>query len=150
MHILDENDQELGPGETGRVFFSGMPRFEYHREPAKTATRTSRQGWQSFGDVGHLDPDGYLYLSDRLDDMIISGGVNVYPQEIEAAIEEAAFVAECGVVGVPDPDFEERPVAFVVLRTGEADVLPRLHLHIRERLGRLKRPREVHLVEPLP
>ncbi|BCH31237.1 long-chain acyl-CoA synthetase [Mesorhizobium sp. L-8-10] len=150
VHILGENDEELGPEETGRVFFSGLPRFEYHRAPAKTATRTSRQGWQSFGDVGHVDDGGYLYLSDRLDDMIISGGVNVYPQEIEAAIEEAEFVAECGVIGVPDPEFEERPVAFVVPCAGEADVMPRLRQHIRERLGRIKQPREIYLVDALP
>lgn len=150
VHILGEDDCELGPGETGRVFFSGLPRFHYHREPEKTASRTSRQGWQSFGDVGRVDEAGYLYLSDRLDDMIISGGVNVYPQEIEAAIEACGFVAGCGVVGVPDPEFDERPVAFVVPRAGETDVLPRLWRHIEETLGRIKRPREIHVVETLP
>lgn len=150
LHILGEYDEELALDVSGRVFFSGLPRFEYHGEPEKTATRTSRQGWQSFGDIGHVDAERYLYLSDRLDDMIISGGVNVYPQEIEAAIEEADFVAECGVVGVPDPQFEERPVAFVVPRDREGDILPRLRRHIDERLGRIKRPREIHLVESLP
>lgn len=150
VHVLGEDDSELGPDETGRIFFSGLPQFHYHREPEKTASRTSRQGWQSFGDIGHVDEAGYLYLSDRLDDMIISGGVNVYPQEIEAAIEAADFIVECGVVGVPDPEFEERPVAFVVPRAGETGVLPRLRRHIEAALGRIKRPREIHIVEALP
>jgi len=150
LHILGEDDEELGAEERGRVFFSGLPQFQYHGEPEKTGTRTSKQGWQSFGDIGHVDEEGFLYLSDRLDDMIISGGVNIYPQEIEAVIEEAEFIAECGVVGVPDPQFEERPVAFVVPRAGEGDVLPRLREHIERTLGRIKRPREIHLVDALP
>lgn len=150
LHVLGPNDGELGPDETGRIFFSGLPQFHYHREPEKTASRTSRQGWQSFGDIGHVDADGYLYLSDRLDDMIISGGVNVYPQEIEAAIETADFIFECGVVGVPDPEFDERPVAFVVPRAGETDVVRRLRHHIEQTLGRIKRPRDIHVVDALP
>lgn len=150
LHILGENDEELGPGEVGRVFFSGLPRFEYFGEPEKTASKTSSQGWQTFGDIGRVDTDGYLYLTDRADDMIISGGVNVYPQEIEAAIEEADFVAECGVVGMPDPEFDERPVAFVVPVAGEENIAERLERHIRTRLGRVKRPRELHVVQSLP
>lgn len=150
VHILGEGDRELGADETGRVFFSGLTRFHYHLEPGKTASRTSRQGWQSFGDIGHVDEAGYLYLSDRLDDMIISGGVNVYPQEIEAAIDAAGFILECGVVGVPDSEFDERPIAFVVPRVGEIDVLPRLRAHLEQTLGRIKWPREIIIVDALP
>lgn len=150
LHILGPDDEELPPGETGRVFFSGMPPFSYHNAPEKTATRTSKQGWQSFGDVGHMDEEGYLWLTDRGDDMIISGGVNVYPQEIEAVIEQADFIAECGVVGAPDPQFEERPVAFVVARPGEVDVATRLQPLIEARLGKIKRPREIRVIDALP
>lgn len=150
VHVLGEDDRELAPDETGRIFFSGLPQFHYHREPEKTASRTSRHGWQSFGDVGHIDEAGYLYLSDRLDDMIISGGVNVYPQEIEAAVEACGFIIECGVIGVPDPEFDERPVAFVVPRAGETDIVPRLERHVAQVLGRIKRPRAIHVVEALP
>ena len=150
VHVLAPDDRELGPDETGRIFFSGLPQFHYHLDPEKTASRTSRQGWQSFGDIGHVDAGGYLYLSDRLDGMIISGGVNVYPQEIETAIEAADFILECGVVGVPDPDFDERPVAFVVPRAGEADIVTRLRHHIERTLGRIKRPRDIHIVDALP
>lgn len=150
LHILGPDDEELPPGETGRVFFSGMPRFSYHNAPEKTDAKTSKQGWQSFGDVGRVDAEGYLYLTDRGDDMIISGGVNVYPQEIEAVIEDADFIAECGVVGVPDPQFEERPIAFVVPVAGETDIVARLTPHIEARLGRIKRPREIRVVDALP
>ena len=87
IHILGDGDEELPAGQSGRIFFSGIPAFAYFGDRTKTASRTSRQGYQSFGDVGHVDQDGYLFLSDRLDDMIISGGVNVYPQEIEAVLE---------------------------------------------------------------
>jgi long-chain acyl-CoA synthetase len=154
IHILGDDDEELPAGTTGRIFFSGVPPFAYFRDTAKTASRTSRQGYQSFGDVGYVDLDGYLFLSDRLDDMIISGGVNVYPQEIEAALEEAEGVAECGVVGFPDEEFQERPVAFVVPSSSFAnatDVLrSRLDAHIRQRLGRIKWPREIRFVTELP
>jgi acyl-CoA synthetase (AMP-forming)/AMP-acid ligase II len=151
-HILGEGDEELPAGATGRVFFGGRPGFGYFGDDGKTATRTSRQGWQSLGDIGHVDTEGYLYLSDRLDDMIISGGVNVYPQEIEAAIEEVEGVLECGVVGMPDPEFDERPVAFVVAaRPGETEALrERLLRHLGERLGRIRQPREIHFVTELP
>ncbi|WP_210247465.1 AMP-binding protein [Neoaquamicrobium microcysteis] len=154
IHILGDDDAELGPGESGRVFFSGTPPFAYFGDEAKTAGRTSRQGYQTFGDIGHVDGEGHLFLSDRLDDMIISGGVNVYPQEIEAAIEEAEGVAECGVVGFPDEEFQERPVAFVVPAAGRreasGDLLARLETHVRQRLGRIKWPREIRFVAELP
>jgi long-chain acyl-CoA synthetase len=154
IHILGEDDRELPVGGVGRVFFSGTPSFSYFGDEAKTATRTSRQGYQSFGDIGHVDADGYLFLSDRLDDMIISGGVNVYPQEIEAAIEEAEGVAECAVVGFADAEFDERPVAFVVAKGdyggGDERLRACLEEHIRNRLGRIKWPREIRIVAELP
>ena len=113
-------------GVTGLVCFSGVAPFAYHKAPEKTAARTLPQGWQTFGDIGHVDADGYLYLTDRLDDMIISGGVNLYPQEIEAAIREAPGVWDCAVVGVADERFGERPVAFVVPRRDAGADMPAL------------------------
>ncbi|MFI4931759.1 MAG: AMP-binding protein, partial [Burkholderiales bacterium] len=79
LHIVDESSHELPTGTTGQVYFSGIAPFAYYKAPEKTAARTSPQGWQTFGDIGHVDADGYLHLTDRLDDMIISGGVNLYP-----------------------------------------------------------------------
>jgi long-chain acyl-CoA synthetase len=154
IHILGDGDEELPAGQTGRIFFSGIAPFAYFGDMAKTASRTSAQGYQSFGDVGYVDRDGCLFLADRLDDMIISGGVNVYPQEIEAALEEAEGVAECGVVGFPDDQFQERPVAFVVPSGSFANATEALRLqletHMHQRLGRIKWPREIRFVTELP
>jgi long-chain acyl-CoA synthetase len=151
-HILDEQGRELPAGQIGAIYFSGISRFEYFGDPEKTAARTSRQGFQTFGDAGYLDADGYLFLSDRLDDMIISGGVNLYPQEIELAIEEAAGVAECAVIGVPDERFGESPAAFVVRKDSGDDetFIAGLAEFCRSRLGRTKQVREFHIVDALP
>jgi long-chain acyl-CoA synthetase len=153
-HILDAEARELPAGETGVVYFSGIAPFAYYKDPAKTAAKTSPQGWQTFGDVGHLDADGCLFLTDRLDDMIISGGVNVYPQEIERAILEVPGVWDCAVVGVPDERFGERPVAFVVPARDDADdpaaLVERIRAHNQAQLGRLKQPAEIRIIDALP
>lgn len=153
LHILGDDDQELPVGEPGRVFFSGISAFAYHGAPDKTAQRTSRQGFQTFGDIGYADADGYLFLTDRLDDMIISGGVNIYPQELEAALLEIPEISEVAVVGAPDSEFGERPVAFVVPRDPAADpsaLTLAVDAFALQRLGRIKRPREIRVVETLP
>lgn len=153
IHVLNDDDEELPPGNLGRIFFSGIAPFGYHRAGDKTAARTSRQGWQTFGDVGHVDAEGYLFLSDRLDDMIISGGVNIYPQELEAALAECKDLTEAAVIGAPDPDFGERPVAFVVPRVAPADsaaFVAQVAAWCRERLGKIKEPKEIHVVDALP
>jgi fatty-acyl-CoA synthase len=151
--VLDDDDQELPAGATGRIFFSGVAPFRYHHATDKTAARTSRQGWQTFGDVGNVDADGYLFLTDRLDDMIISGGVNIYPQELEAALAECPLLAEAAVTGAPDADFGEKPVAFVVPRNPPADraaLVAQVAAWCRDRLGRIKEPKEIRVVESLP
>ncbi len=154
LHIVDAAGHELPAGETGVVHFSGVKPFAYYKAPEKTAAKTSPQGWQTFGDLGHVDAEGWLYLTDRLDDMIISGGVNVYPQEIEAAMLDVAGVWECAVVGVPDERFGERPVAFVVPTREAGDntatLLARVCEHNQRHLGRLKQPAEIHLIDSLP
>ncbi|HSW06014.1 class I adenylate-forming enzyme family protein [Aquabacterium sp.] len=128
-----------------------MAPFAYHKAPEKTAARTLPQGWQTFGDIGHVDAEGYLYLTDRLDDMILSGGVNLYPQEIEAAIREVPGVWDCAVVGIADEDFGERPVAFVVAERNAADdLLDAVRRHCAQRLGRFKQPHAIHALDSLP
>ena len=79
-HVVDDDGGELGPGETGTVWFSDGFNFEYHNDPAKTSEAYDDRGWSTLGDVGHLDDDGYLYLTDRQAHMIIAGGVNIYPR----------------------------------------------------------------------
>lgn len=156
LHIVDEAGRERAAGETGLVCFSGVAPFEYHRAPEKTAARTLHTPdgtrLQTFGDLGHVDAEGWLFLTDRLDDMIISGGVNVYPQEIEAVIAAVPGVWECAVVGVEDAAFGERPVAFVVPRRGVPiePLRDALTQAIERNLGRIKRPDALHLIDELP
>lgn len=152
LHIVDDEGRERLPGHTGLVCFSGIAPFAYFNAPDKTASRTLPGGLQTFGDVGHVDAEGWLYLTDRLDDMIVSGGVNVYPQEIEAVIASVPGVWECAVAGVDDADFGERPVAFVVPQHGTDPAALRTLLQqaIEERLGRIKRPDALHFIGELP
>lgn len=151
-HVLDEDFHELAPGCTGRIYFSGVTPFEYFEDPKKTAERTSPNGYQTLGDMGYIDAEGYLYLTDRMDDVIISGGVNIYPQEIEAALLEMVGVADVGVIGAEDESFGERPVAFVVAESGyDAHTLRRdLPPQCEARLGRIKAPIRFEFVQQLP
>ncbi len=87
LHICDEEGNELPAGETGLVYFSDGPEFEYHNDPARTAQTRNAKGWSTLGDIGRLDDEGYLYLVDRRAFMIISGGVNIYPQEAESVLD---------------------------------------------------------------
>ena len=155
LHIADESGNEVSAGATGLICFSGVAPFAYYKAPEKTAARTSPKGWQTFGDIGHVDADGYLYLTDRQDDMIISGGVNLYPQEIEAAILCAPGVWDCAVVGIADDRFGECPVAFIVPERDGASVEPgeliaAVQDHCEMHLGRIKRPAQIRIIDSLP
>ena len=152
LHVVDEAGQALPAGATGLVCFSGVAPFAYYKAPEKTAARTLPAGWQTFGDIGHVDAQGYLYLTDRQDDMIISGGVNLYPQEIESAIRAVPGVWDCAVVGVADERFGERPVAFVVPVRGidPAALVAAVRSHCERHLGRVKRPDAIYIAADLP
>ena len=115
LHICDEDGHELPVGETGTIFFGGGRTFAYHNDDAKTASSRNplHPDWSTMGDVGKVDRDGYLFLSDRKDFMIISGGVNIYPQEIENLLITHAAVADAAVFGVPNADFGEEVKAVV-------------------------------------
>ena len=150
IHITDDDGRELPPGEIGTVRFSGTPRFEYLNAPEKTQAAYDRNGWASYGDLGWLDAEGYLYLSDRRADLIISGGVNVYPQEVEDALARHAAVADAAVIGVADPEYGEQIKAVVQLREGAGTTPAELIAFCRERLAHLKCPRSVDIVDALP
>lgn len=151
IRVLDDEDEELAPGAVGRVYFSDGPSFEYHGAPEKTFARRTKEGWQTFGDLGYVDQDGYLYLTDRSDDMIIRGGVNVYPQEIERVIREVPGVWDCAVVGWPDDRFGESPVAFVVAdRDSGIGIVDDVFDACRRQLGKVKQPSRVELIAELP
>ena len=100
---LDDDGQELPPGEPGGIYFAGGRDFEYHKAPEKTKSSYNDRGWSTLGDVGYLDEEGYLYLTDRKAYMIIRGGVNIYPQEAENVLITHPKVFDCAVIGVPQP-----------------------------------------------
>jgi acyl-CoA synthetase (AMP-forming)/AMP-acid ligase II len=150
LHICDESGQELPPGEVGRISFEGAPRFAYHNAPEKTAAAYDARGWATLGDLGRVDEEGWLYLSDRRADLILSGGVNIYPAEIEAVLVRHPGVAEAAVVGVPNADFGEQVHAVIVPRSGSAGLQGELEALCREHLAGPKRPRSYEFTEELP
>jgi acyl-CoA synthetase (AMP-forming)/AMP-acid ligase II len=151
-HVLDENGTELGPGEIGQLWFESATRFEYHNDPDRTASALNRHGWATVGDLGWLDEDGYLYLADRRTDLIISGGVNIYPREIEDALVLHPGVSDVAVFGASDPEMGQRVIAVVQPAhpaNGE-ELRPALSAHLSGRLARFKLPREIYFVPELP
>ncbi len=153
LHIVDDQGQELPAGEIGQVYFSGGGQFSYLNDPEKTRQAIDERGWVTYGDIGHVDAEGYLFLSDRRADLILSGGVNLYPQEIENALARHPGVQELAVVGVPHPDFGEVPLAAVVLRP-DAEATQQTARAIAECaaqvLARLKLPQRMVFVDALP
>jgi acyl-CoA synthetase (AMP-forming)/AMP-acid ligase II len=113
IHIVGDDDQELPAGEEGQVWFETPHRFEYHGDAEKTAAAWNDKGWSTLGDVGRVDEDGYLYLTDRASNMIISGGVNIYPREVEDQLVLHWAVADVAVLGTPHPDWGEQVTAYV-------------------------------------
>jgi acyl-CoA synthetase (AMP-forming)/AMP-acid ligase II len=150
IHILDDAGNELPVGEEGEVWFETNRTFEYHKDPGKTAAVWDPRGWSWLGDVGRIDEEGYLYLTDRASHMIISGGVNIYPREIEDVLVVHPAIADVGVLGTPDADMGEQVTAFVQLAEGASATEDELIEWCRERLSHFKCPREVRFVESLP
>jgi long-chain acyl-CoA synthetase len=153
VHIVGEDGEDVPAGQEGQVWFESATRFEYHGDPAKTATAWNDRGWSTMGDIGRLDADGYLYLTDRVANTIISGGVNIYPREAEDVLIVHPAVHDVGVVGVPDDDMGQRVVAFVQLEPGaDADdaLAAELVAWCRARLTPSKCPTEVRFLDELP
>ena len=151
--ICDEQDNVLSPRATGTIYFAEGAPFEYHRDPEKTAASRNRHGWTTIGDVGWLDEDGYLYLTDRKSHMIISGGVNIYPQEVEDQLVLHPRVADVAVIGAPDPDMGEQVVAVVepVAWEDAGSALEQELLDwLRPRVSRVKMPRRIDFERALP
>jgi len=154
IHILDDDGKELPPGEIGTIYFaSESARFEYYNSPEKTSQAYNNQGWATCGDVGYLDEEGFLYLTDRKNFMIISGGVNVYPQEIENLLITHAKVADVAVFGIPNDEFGEEVKAVVQpMHWGDATDELALELveWLRKRVSNIKVPRSIDFREKLP
>jgi fatty-acyl-CoA synthase len=153
IHILDEDGNELPPGEAGEIYFEGGFDFEYLNDAAKTASSRDSHGWKTVGDIGYLDDDGYLYLTDRRHHMIISGGVNIYPQEAENMLVSHPKVMDAAVFGVPDDEMGQR-VKGVVQTVDPADATEafaeELLRWLRDRLAHYKCPRSISFEAELP
>jgi long-chain acyl-CoA synthetase len=155
VHILDEEGDELPVGDEGTVYFGAASTFEYHNDPEKTqeSRDPKGRGWSTLGDIGRVDEDGFLYLTDRKAYMIITGGVNVYPQEAENVLTMHPAVFDVAVIGVPNEDFGEEVKAVVQLAEGHepSEELERqLIAYCRERLADVKCPRTVDFRDELP
>jgi len=158
VHICDEEGNEVRKGESGTIYFESQTTFEYHNDPEKTKSSRDPQGrgWSTLGDVGYLDLDNFLYLTDRKAFMIISGGVNIYPQEAENILISHPRVMDVAVFGVPNDEFGEEVKAVVQpdVMPANAEATASLALEIinycRSQLADLKCPRSVDFREELP
>ncbi len=151
VKILDEAGRELPPGEIGEVFsrISAYPDFTYHNYPEKRR-EVERDGFITAGDVGYFDADGYLFLCDRKRDMVISGGVNIYPAEIEAALHTMPCVADCAVFGIPDDEYGETLMAVIEPVNGARVDVAEIRAELSARLANYKVPKTIELRASLP
>ena len=153
VHILDDKGNELPPGEPGIIYFSDSPEFEYYDDPEKTAASRSPQGWSTLNDVGYLDKKRFLYLTDRATNMIISGGVNIYPQETENVLVMHPKVLDAAVIGIPNDEYGEEVKAVIQLRDN-TDAGPSLEMELiaycRSKISKRKCPVSIDFEEELP
>jgi len=153
IHILDDEGNELPKGQPGTVYFEGGGEFEYYKDPEKTKQARSIEGWSTMGDIGFLDEDDFLYLTDRKADTIISGGVNIYPQEVENVLILHPKVEDVAVFGVPNEEFGEEVKAVVQpvdMNEAGPDLAKELIDFCRERLSGIKCPRSVDFEVEVP
>jgi long-chain acyl-CoA synthetase len=153
VHVVGDDGSECAVGESGELYFEGGPAFEYFKDPEKTASVTNERGWRSLGDMGYVDEDGYLYLTDRSTFMIVSGGVNIYPQEAENLLVMHPKLVDAAVFGVPNEEFGEEVKAVVQPADGVAvgpDLEAELIAYCRAHLAGYKCPRTVEFDPDLP
>ncbi|MBX3315029.1 MAG: acyl-CoA synthetase [Actinobacteria bacterium] len=153
MHIVGDDGEEVPVGESGTIYFESPTPFTYHNDPEKTAASRLPNGWSTLGDIGRVDEDGFLYLTDRQAYMIITGGVNVYPQEAENLLAVHPAVADVAVFGVPDDDFGEAVKAVVETVDGvdgTPELAAELIAYCRDHLADVKCPRTIDFREELP
>jgi long-chain acyl-CoA synthetase len=153
IHVLDEDGNDLPARQEGAIYFEGATNFEYHDDPEKTAAGRNSAGWSTLGDVGWVDEEGYLYLTDRKSFMIISGGVNIYPQEIENHLVGHPKVQDVAVIGGPHPEMGEEVIAVIqpvdMAEAGDA-LRDELTAYAREKLSGVKIPRRIDFRAELP
>jgi long-chain acyl-CoA synthetase len=153
VHVVGDDGQELPVGQSGELYFEGGPAFEYFKDPAKTASVRNARGWRTLGDMGYLDEDGYLYLTDRTTFTIVSGGVNIYPQEAENLLVMHPKLVDAAVFGVPNDEFGEEVKAVVQPVDGVTpgpDLEAELIAYCRKHLAGYKCPRTIEFDPELP
>ncbi|WP_419320383.1 acyl-CoA synthetase [Caulobacter sp. ErkDOM-E] len=153
LRICDEDGNPVPPRTEGAVYFANGPAVNYHNAPDKTAESYNQHGWTTLGDVGWVDEEGYLYLTDRKSFMIISGGVNIYPQEIENLLITHPMVADAAVVGAPCEEMGEKVVAVIqplAWAEDHADLADELMAFVRANLSHVKSPRRIDFMQELP
>lgn len=151
--ICDDAGEPLPIGKQGTIYFEGGPKFKYNNDPEKTAGAYNKHGWSTLGDVGRLDEEGYLYLTGRKSFTIISGGVNIYPQEIENRILAHPSVRDVAVVGLSDPEYGQKVVAIIEpmkMISADEDLKKSIQAFCRETLSGIKTPRQIDFIEKLP
>ena len=148
--IIDDDGKELPPGTPGEIAVRGPNVFSEYWRNAEATREALNDGWYRSGDIGLRDTDGYFWVHDRKKNLIISGGENIYPAEVERVLLEHPHVAECGVIGRPDVRWDEVPIAYVIRRKGCSVNAETLQAHIQLQLARFKVPREIVFVEDLP
>lgn len=150
VKVVDANDKEAKQGEQGEIIIRGPNVMKgYFEQPQETAAAL-RNGWLHSGDVGVFDPEGYLYIVDRIKDIIITGGENVFPKEVEDLLHQHRAVNECGVVGLPHHEYGEAVTAFVMLKPNMTVDERELIAFCKERIARYKVPKSIRFVEDLP
>ena len=150
VRIADANDTELPPHEVGEILVRGdTVMLGYWKNPSATEV-TLKGGWLHTGDLGFMDEQGFLTLKDRSKDMLIGGGINIYPREVEEVLLQHPDVAEVSVIGEPDPEWGENVVACVVLRPNSPLTASELDQFCVEHIARFKRPKKYHFLEALP
>ncbi|MEO8296395.1 MAG: AMP-binding protein, partial [Burkholderiales bacterium] len=146
VHILGDDQEELPQGEIGMIYFGGGAPFQYHKDPEKSRSAVSKQGYSTLGDYGYLDKEGFVYIADRRTDLIISGGVNIYPRETEEALLLHPAVLDVAVIGAPSKDFGQDVVAVVELKQG-FEASPALAAELaefcRSKIAHLKCPKRI-------
>jgi malonyl-CoA/methylmalonyl-CoA synthetase len=152
LRIADRGDRTLPDGEIGSIQVRGDGLFSgYWNMPAQTAQEFTAEGWFKTGDLGCIGPDGYVSITGRSKDLVISGGYNVYPAEVETVLNEMVSVQESAIVGVPHPDFGEAVVAFVIPSDPQRPPVPAEVIQwAKQRLANYKVPKDVHVVTELP
>jgi acyl-CoA synthetase (AMP-forming)/AMP-acid ligase II len=150
VRIVDEQDRPVPSGTIGQIIARGPQMMRGYWNQDEATAEALRDGWMHTGDAGIMDAEGFIYIQDRVKDMIVSGGENVYPREVEEVLFQHPLVADAAVIGVPDDRFGEAVKAVIVLREGETATAEDIIDFCRDKLGGYKRPRSVDFLAALP